>query len=160
MSRRIGLLFDCLRAPYDVAHILQVAVALGNCDLYTSGNSIATNNKKIVTRVRSWGIVDVPQFERFGSFEEAAYELHRRNKYLVGTSPRAEADIYDFDLATRDSVIVFGNETSGLTDRKVSLLDAIVKVPMDPRCKFLTLPTVVPVVAYEFYRQLRGGEHA
>ena len=48
MEKRIGLLFDCLRAPYDAAHIIQVALAVGNCDLYVSGNSIDLNHKKIV----------------------------------------------------------------------------------------------------------------
>ena len=44
MEKRIGLLFDCLRAPYDAAQIIQVALAVGNCDLYVSGNSINLKN--------------------------------------------------------------------------------------------------------------------
>ncbi len=159
MEKRIGLFFDCLRAPYDIAQILQVAVALGNCDLYTSGSSIDPRNDKVVGKVRSWGIVDIPNFEHFPTFEIAVRELHRRNKYLIGTSPHATEDVYRTNFASRDSVVVFGTESSGLTSRKSSLLDSMVKIPMDPRCNFLTLPTAVPVIAYEFYRQLRSSKN-
>ena len=51
--QRIGLLFDCLRAPYDIAHINQEATALENCDLYLSGNSIDPNHRKVVSKVKS-----------------------------------------------------------------------------------------------------------
>jgi tRNA (cytidine/uridine-2'-O-)-methyltransferase len=159
MEKRIGLLFDCLRAPYDTAHIMQVATALGICDLYTSGNSINTNHIKVVSKVRSWGITQIPDFEHFTTFENAIEELHRRNKYLVGTSPHARDDIYTANFTSRDTVIVFGTESSGLTERKASLLDKVVRIPMVEQCKFLTLPTAVPVIAYEFYRQLRSQEN-
>jgi tRNA G18 (ribose-2'-O)-methylase SpoU len=156
--QRIGLLFDCLRAPYDIAHIYQVAVALGNCDLYLSGNCINPNHKKIVSKTRSWGIEEIPSFRKFESLESAVSQLHDEGKYLIGTSPYTNNNIYDIDLTKHDSVIVFGTESSGLTKRKSFLLDDLIKIPMTSECKFLTLPTAVPVVAYEFYRQIRRSE--
>jgi len=156
--QRIGLLFDCLRAPYDVAHIYQIAIALGNCDLYLSGNSIDPNHKKIVSKTRSWGIEEIPPFRKFESLESAAFQLHNEGKYLIGTSPYTNNDLYDIDFTKHDSVIVFGTESSGLTRGKSKLLDELVKIPMSSYCKFLTLPTAVPVVAYEFYRQIKETE--
>jgi len=153
--QRIGLLFDCLRAPYDLAHIYQVAAALGNCDLYLTGNSIDTKHKKILSKVKSWGIENLSEFREFETLESAVSELHNEGKYLIGTSPYANNDLYDLDLTKHDSIIVFGTESSGLTKRKSLLLNDLVKIPMAAQCKFLTLPTVVPVVAYEFYRQIR-----
>ena len=158
MERRIGMLFDCLRAPYDVAHIIQVASALGNCDLYLSGNSIDTNHRKIITKVRSWGIENIPEFQVLGEFEEAVYRLHNLGKYLIGTAVDAKKNLYKTNLLERDSVIVFGTETSGLTKRKQSLLDEIVSIPIEGNCKFLTLPTIVPITAFEYYRQLLEEE--
>lgn len=155
--QRIGLLFDCLRAPYDVANIYQVAAALGNCDLYLSGNSIDPHHRKIVSKVKSWGIRYVPSFKEFDSLETAANQLHQEGKYLIGTSPHTNKDVYDYDFTKQDSVIVFGTESSGLTKRKSLLLDDLIKIPMNPNCQFLTLPTAVPIAAYEFYRQIREG---
>lgn len=153
--QRIGLLFDCLRAPYDIAHIFQVATVLGNCDLYLSGKSINSKHKKIISKVRSWGIKNIPEFRRFESLYDAVNELHNEGKYLIGTSLNTNKDIYSCDFTKNDSIIVFGTESSGLTGRKASFLDELIKIPMEGECKFLTLPTVVPIVAYEFYRQIK-----
>ena len=81
MERRIGMLFDCLRAPYDVAHIIQVASAIGNYDLYLTGNSIDTKNRKIITKVKSWGIKNIPEFQHIGSFEEGITWKELTTKY-------------------------------------------------------------------------------
>lgn len=158
MQRKIGLLFDYLRAPYDAAHIIQVATALGNCDIYLSGNSINLNHHKIVSKVKSWGIEHIPEITKFDSLEEAVGILHAENKYLIGTSPYADEDLYDVNFPSKDSVLVFGTESSGLTKRKISLLDRIIKIPMSHNCQFLTLTTAVPIVAYEIYRQMREVE--
>ncbi|NJL44235.1 MAG: hypothetical protein HC945_02905 [Nitrosarchaeum sp.] len=156
--QRIGLLFDCLRAPYDIAQIYQVATALENCDLYLTGNSIDTKHKKIISKVKSWGIENIPEFREFETLESAVSELHNEGKYLIGTSPHTNNDFYDLDLTKHDSIIVFGTESSGLTKGKSLLLDDLIKIPMNPTCNFLTLPIVVPVVAYEFYRQIRESK--
>jgi len=153
--QRIGLLFDCLRAPYDIAHIYQVAAALGNCDLYLTGNSIDPKHKKIISKVRSWGIEKIPEFRKLETLESAILKLHDEGKYLIGTSPHTNNNFYDMDFTKHDSIIVFGTESSGLTRKKSNLLDDLIKIPMSSKCKFLTLPTAVPVVAYEFYRQIR-----
>jgi len=156
MEKRIGLLFDCLRAPYDAAHIIQVASAVGNCDLYISGNSIDLNHKKIVSKVKSWGINSYPSIEIFESLNFAAEELHNRGRYLIGTSPHSKKSLFDLDLSEGKSIFVFGTESGGLSKEKISKLDELVSVPATEKVPFLTLPTVVPIVAYEYYRQLGG----
>ena len=154
MEKRIGLLFDCLRAPYDAAHIIQVALAVGNCDLYVSGNSINLNHKKIISKVRSWGINSYPPIEIFENLDFAAKELHNLGKYLIGTSPHSKRSIFDLDLSEGKSIFVFGTESGGLSREKISKLDELVSVPTSNEVPFLTLPTIVPIVAYEYYRQL------
>lgn len=156
MEKRIGLLFDCLRAPYDVAHIVQLALAVGNCDLYVSGDSIDLNHKKIVSKVKSWGINSYPYIELFENLDFAAKELHNRGRYLIGTSSHSKKSIFDLDLSEGKSIFVFGTESSGLSKEKISRLDELVSVPTTGEVPFLTLPTVVPIVAYEYYRQLRS----
>jgi tRNA G18 (ribose-2'-O)-methylase SpoU len=158
MEKRIGLLFDCLRAPYDAAHIIQTAVALGNCDLYLSGNSIDLKNYKITSKVKSWKIEKIPAIECFPTFEEASKKLHERGRYLIGTSPYATHSLYDLNLSEGKGIFVFGTESTGLIERKRALLDDIVSIPTTKDVSFLTLPVAVPIVAYEYFRQLRGGK--
>lgn len=157
MEKRIGLMFDCLRAPYDAAHIIQVALALDNCDLYLSGDSIDFNNKKIKSKIESWGLRSPRSLESFTTYDQAINKLRGRGKYLIGTSPHATKSLYDLDLREGNQVFVFGNESSGLSRSKILKLDEMVSVPMLGDMEFLTLPVVVPVVAYEYYRQLRYG---
>jgi len=157
MEKRIGLLFDCLRAPFDAAHIIQVVLALENCDLYVSGNSIDLNHRKVVSKVKSWGINSYPPTELFKDLDFAARELHNRGKYLIGTSPHSKRSLFDLDLSEGKGVFVFGTECGGLSKEKISKLDELVSVPTKENVPFLTLPTVVPIVAYEYYRQLRGN---
>ena len=156
IKKDIHLLFDCLRAPYDVAHILQVTLAVGNCDLYVSGNSIDLKHKKIISKINSWGIYSYPNMEIFEDLYFASQELHNRGRYLIGTSPHAKKSIFDLDLSDGKSVFIFGTESSGLSKEKISKLDELVSVPTTEEVPFLTLPTVVPIIAYEYYRQLGG----
>jgi len=150
---RINFLFDCLRAPYDMVHVVQVAEAVEGIDLSLSGNSLDPQNRKVVFKLSSWGIRDLPHFDSYDSLDQAVSTLRGQGRYLVGTSPHATRNFYELDLISRDYAIVFGTETSGLTYRKMSLMDENVALPMSRRCSFLTLPVVVSAIAYEYYRQ-------
>lgn len=152
--KRIGLLFDCLRAPYDAAHILQVAAALGQCDIYVAGNSIDLKNKKIKSKIFSWNIEVLPEVESFVTLDEAVLSLRGRGLRLVGTSPASVKSLYDIDLTKGNVVFVFGTESTGLSLMKQAQLDDMVAIPMPGGIPFLTLTVVVPIVAFEYFRQL------
>lgn len=154
MEKRIGLMFDCLRAPYDAAHIIQVASALDNCDLYLSGDSIDFNHKKVKSKVESWGLNPLRSVEYFATYNEAIGQLRERGNCLIGTSPHAAKSFYDLNLEKGNYIFVFGNESSGLSKDKLLRLDDIVSIPAAGSVKFLTLPVAVPIIAYEYYRQL------
>ncbi|MBM3233925.1 hypothetical protein FJZ19_02405 [Candidatus Pacearchaeota archaeon] len=156
MEKKIGLLFDCLRAPYDAAHIIQVALAVRNCDLYISGNSVDMQNRKITSKVRSWKINSLPYIERFETFDFAVRELHERGRYLIGTSPHFQKSVFELDLSEGKSIFVFGSESGGLSREKISKLDEIVSIPISKEVPFLTLPVAVSIIAYEYYRQLEA----
>lgn len=158
MGKKISFLFDALRSPYDAAQIIQTANAL-DAKIYLSGASIDIDNRKIISKVRSWKMIGFPDIQRYDTFNDAVRDLHDQGKNLVGTSPNYGQDFYELDLTDRERIIVFGTETSGLSRVKANQLDAIVRLPMVESCSFLTLPTVVPAMAWEFYRQLRNNEN-
>jgi len=113
MEKRIGLLFDCLMVPYNAVHVIHVALAVGNCDLYIFGNSIDLKHKKIVSKVNSRDINSYPHIEVFESLYIAAQELHNYGRYLIGTLPHAKKSISDLNLSESKSVFVFGTESGG-----------------------------------------------
>ncbi len=151
--RKVELLFDTIRSPYDMAHIVQIAQSI-NATVYTSGkNSLSFNIPKVTTKVKSWNIKDGFEAIHYNSFEEAVSDLHLKGKYLIGTSGNSDKIFYNVELPKdKDVVIVFGTEASGLTMEKQEMLDEIVALPMDKsKVDFLTLPVAVSAMAYELY---------
>lgn len=152
--KKVELLFDTIRSPYDIAHIIQIANAL-DCKIYTAGkNCIPFDLPKIVSKVKSWNINNEITEIHYDTFEEAISELKSKGKFLIGTSGNTDKIFYDLDLPKdKDIVVVFGTETSGLTAAKQNMLDATIKLPMDKsKVDFLTLPVAVSAIAYELYR--------
>lgn len=155
--RRVELLFDIIRSPYDMAHIVQIAESIDTV-VYTSGkNSLFFDIPRVRAKVGSWNIKDNFKEIRYETFEDAVKDLKTKGKYLIGTSGETDKIFYDVKLpADQDVVIVFGTESSGLTREKQQLLDEVVKLPMDKsKVDFLTLLVAVSAMAYELYRQYR-----
>lgn len=155
-TRKVELLFDTIRSPYDMAHIVQVAQSI-DAIVYTSGkNSLSFDIPKVKTKVSSWNIKSGFKEIRYDTFEEAVNDLHAKGKFLIGTSGNADKIFYDVKLPKdKDIIIVFGTETSGLSVEKQEMLDEVVKLPMDKsKVDFLTLPVATAAMAYELYRQL------
>ncbi len=153
--KKVELLFDTIRSPYDIAHIIQVANAI-DCIIYTAGkNSIPFNIPKVVNKVKSWNITGNVKEIHYDTFDEAIADLKAKGKYLIGTSGNTNKIFYDLNLSDdKEIVVVFGTETSGLTLEKQKMLDEIVKLPMDKtKVDFLTLPVAVSAIAYELYRK-------
>ena len=155
-TNKIGLLFDSLRSPYDIANIIQVAIAL-DCDIYTSGSCIDFNNPKIVGKVKSWKATTYPNIIHFDKIEDAIRALHDAGKKVYGTSPIANVDFYSIDATTEDVVVAFGTESTGLSRNAMEMMDGIVTLPMQ-NLGFLTLSIAVPAIAYELNRQIRYGK--
>lgn len=155
IMKKVELLFDTIRSPYDIAHIIQVANAI-DCVIYTAGkNSIPFDIPKVVSKVKSWNITGEVKEIHYDTFEEAIADLRSKEKYLIGTSGNTNKIFYDLDVPDdKDIVVVFGTETSGLTLAKQEMLDETIKLPMDKsKVDFLTLPVAVSAIAYELYRK-------
>lgn len=155
----IKLVFDCIRDPYDIANILQVSLAMGNCELYFTGSSLPHDHPKIFSKVRSWS----SEIRRTGSInfnvhyyptlEALSEEFKRKKIRLIGTSPAAKKSFYELNLEKNDFAIVFGTEATGLSKSKVSIMEELVKMPMSGKIDFMTLSVITPVVVYEIARQ-------
>ena len=155
----LKLVFDCLRSPYDWANILQAVIAVDDCELYITGNSLRHDHVKVTGKVKSWSKKMAKQglpplkINYFFSLEECVLKLREQNIKLIGTSSYAKKSFYDLDLKDNNFAIVFGTETSGLTNEKITLLNDMVKLPMSNDLDFMTLSVVVPVIIYEAKRQ-------
>lgn len=159
----IRFVFDCLRSPYDYANIMQVALATDQCEIHITGDSLRHDHPKVISKVRSWSSVirkeGLPKLSiyYYPSLNECVEKLKKQGVRLIGTSPQAKKSFYALDLSGDDYAVVFGTETSGLSDRKSLLMNEMVKIPMSKAIDFMTLSVCVPIVAYEILRQQNNG---
>lgn len=155
----VRLVYDCLRAPYDIANILQVVLTSGNCEVHITGNSLRHDHPKVLGKVGSWskeirekGLPELPIYYH-DSLEECARELHSKGIRLIGTSPQATESLFDMDLSGDDFAIVFGTEVGGLSKEKIKLMDDLTQIPMEGPLDFMTLSVITPIVVYEVLNQ-------
>jgi len=155
----IKLVYDCIRDPYDIANILQVTLAMGNIELYFTGNSIRHDHPKVVSRIGSWSSKirekGYPNFNihYYKELEDLAKEFKEKKIGLIGTSPSAKKSFYELNLKENNFAVVFGTERSGLSKMKAAFMEELVKVPMNDDIDFMTLSVVTPIIAYEIARQ-------
>ncbi len=71
---------------------------------------------------------------------------------IVGTSPRAETNYTCLDYKV-STVFVFGNEATGLSREKSSLLDQVVSIPMPGGIESLNVVNSAAILLYEGLRQ-------
>lgn len=158
----VRLVYDCLRAPYDIANILQLILATdGACELHITGQSLRHDHPKVLGKVGSWsakirkfGLPDLP-VHYYDSLDECAKIMHAKGIRLIGTSPQATKSFFDMDFRKNDFAIVFGTEVGGLSKPKMELMDEIVQIPMGNQLDFMTLSVITPIVVYEILGQQR-----
>jgi tRNA/rRNA methyltransferase len=98
--------------------------------------------------------------QKFDSLKEVRSEF----KYLLGTTARTASDYnvnrswkfpWEVELV-EGMAVVFGRESSGLTNGELALCDAVAIVPTSPGYPTLNISHAVAVVLYEFSK--REGE--
>lgn len=149
----VRLAFAHLIKPYDLAHIVQVALATGHCELFLVGNGLRLDNPKVISKVASWNIakkeienLPVAYISSVAALKDISKER------LVGTSPHATTNAFDFAWQDTD-LIVLGPPSGGLSKHDANLMDEIVNIPTLQNVPFLTIPTVVPILTYHILTQ-------
>ncbi|MBU3956763.1 hypothetical protein KKI19_00580 [Patescibacteria group bacterium] len=148
----VRLAFAHLIKPYDLAHIVQVALATGHCELFLVGNGLRLDNPKVISKVASWNIakkeienLPVAYISSVAALKDISKER------LVGTSPHATTNAFDF--AWQDTDLIVLGPPSGFSKRDANLMDEIVNIPTLQNVPFLTIPTVVPTLTYHILTQ-------
>ena len=123
-----------------------VVLSAGCCDLY---------NPKTVRATMS-SIFSVPAVCRVTAAEAIEHFRSRGYRIICGAlSPRAKS-LYETDISGKTLIIV-GNEGSGVTEETAALCDDIVKIPMRQDAESLNVSAAASVLIYEHYRQKNYG---
>ena len=153
------IVLDCIRKAQNIGAVMRLVLA-ANADVYLTGDSLKHTHPKVKTQMQKWArlsnfddletLVDVKYAD---TLEELVNEIQAKGYRIIGTSPHAEAIYTDIDYTTDDFIIVFGPEVSGLSKKKLEMMDTTIKIPMLGNVDSLNLATSVAIIIYEALRQ-------
>ncbi|MCX4746651.1 rRNA methyltransferase [Kitasatospora sp. NBC_01287] len=151
----LGVLFDRPTSPGNIGSILRSADAFGAHGMIVSGHAADVYDAKSV-RASTGSLFALPAV-RVPSHREVAQWVERERAagcpvVLVGTDERGECDVFDFDF-TQPTLLLVGNETSGLSSAWRELCDHTVSIPMQGSASSLNAANAATAVLYEASRQ-------
>jgi len=96
-------------------------------------------------------VVRAPSHREVASWV-AAQRARGRPIVLAGADERGGTDVFDADF-TRPTLLLVGNETTGLTSAWRDLCDLTVRIPITGAASSLNAANAATVVLYEITRQ-------
>lgn len=151
----LGVVFDRPTGPGNVGSIIRSADAFGADGLIVTGHAADVYDPKSV-RASTGSIFALPAVRVPSQHEVMDWVEAQRSSgvpiVVVGTDESGSADVYDFDL-TRPTLLLIGNETSGLSAAWKDLADQLVRIPMTGSASSLNAANAATAILYETSRQ-------
>ncbi|MEV8374383.1 TrmH family RNA methyltransferase [Kribbella sp. NPDC056861] len=151
----LGVVFDRPTGPGNIGSIIRSADAFGADGLIVTGHAADVYDTKAV-RASTGSLFAVPAVRVPSQREVMEWVSAQRAAgtpiVVVGTDEHGEADIFDFDL-TRPTLLLIGNETSGLSSAWKELADHLLRIPMTGSASSLNAANAATAVLYEVSRQ-------
>jgi tRNA G18 (ribose-2'-O)-methylase SpoU len=153
----LAVVFDRPASPGNVGTVIRAADAFGAHGLIVTGHAADPYDPKSV-RASTGSLFAVPVV-RADSHADVIGWARTSAATIVGTDEKGEADIAETDL-TRPTVILIGNETSGLSAAWRQACDVVARIPITGAASSLNAAGAATVVLYEAARQRRGAPGA
>lgn len=151
----LGVLFDRPTSPGNIGSIIRSADAFGAHGLIVSGHAADAYDSKSV-RASTGSLFALPAVRVPSPSEVTDWVEAQRSEgrpiMLVGTDEKGDCDVYDFDF-TQPTLLLIGNETSGLSSTWRDLCDYTVSIPMTGAASSLNAANAATAVLYEASRQ-------
>jgi tRNA G18 (ribose-2'-O)-methylase SpoU len=151
------VVFDRPATPGNIGTLIRSADAFGAHGVVVTGHAADPYDPRAV-RASTGSLFAIPVVRVPSHREVLAWTSAR----IVATDERAEADVADTDL-TGPTVVLVGNETTGLSAAWREAADQIVRIPIMGAASSLNAASAGTVVLYEAARQRRrdsGGAAA
>jgi TrmH family RNA methyltransferase len=139
-----------VRDPGNAGTILRSADASGASGVVFTTSSVDVYNPKTV-RATAGSLFHLPLVREVG-VEEAVSSLRERGFTILAADADGATSVYEADL-DRATAVLFGNESRGLSDSALALVDDTVRVPISGRAESLNLAAAATLVLFEAARQ-------
>ena len=151
----LGVLLDRPARPGNVGSIIRSADALGAHGVIVAGHAADIYDPRCV-RASTGSLFALPVTRAPGHREVAAWVAARRARgcpvVLAAADERGDRVAFDFDF-TQPTLLLVGNEGTGLSAAWRELSDAVVSIPMAGAASSLNAANAATVLLYEAARQ-------
>jgi 23S rRNA (uridine2479-2'-O)-methyltransferase len=151
----LGVLLDRPASPGNVGSIIRSADALGAHGVIVTGHAADIYDPRCV-RASTGSLFAVPVTRAPGHREVAAWVTARRARgcpiVLAAADERGDREVFDFDF-TQPTLLLIGNEGTGLSAAWRELSDVAVSIPMAGAASSLNAASAATVLLYEAARQ-------
>jgi TrmH family RNA methyltransferase len=155
----LGAVFDRPNNPGNIGTMARSLDAFGGTGLIVTGHAADPYDPRSV-RASTGSLLALPVVRCSSHREVLAWvdDLRARGLPLtvVGTDEKGERDLADLDL-TGPTLLVIGNETSGLSAGWRQACDIMARIPMAGAASSLNAASAATVTLYEAARQRRTG---
>jgi TrmH family RNA methyltransferase len=148
---QLVVVFDRPATPGNIGTLIRSADAFGAHGVIVTGHAADPYDPRAV-RASTGSLFAIPVV-RVPSHREV---LDWATARIVATDERGETDVSEADL-TGPTVVLIGNETSGLSAAWRDAADQTVRIPIAGAASSLNAATAGTVVLYEAARQRRAG---
>jgi 23S rRNA (uridine2479-2'-O)-methyltransferase len=151
----LGVVFDRPTGPGNIGSIIRSADAFGADGFVVTGHAADIYDPKAV-RASTGSLFALPAVRVPSQREVMEWVAEQRAGgvpvVVVGTDEHGSVDVYDFDF-TQPTLLLVGNETSGLSAAWKELADELVRIPMGGAASSLNAANAATAVLYEASRQ-------
>jgi TrmH family RNA methyltransferase len=149
----LAVVLDRPANPGNIGSIIRSADAFGAGGVVVTGHAADPYDPRSV-RASTGSLFALPVVRVPSHREVAAWLTAHRSSHIavVGTDEHAEKNVFDFDF-TQPTLLVVGNEATGLSGGWRDLCDHLVKIPMTGAASSLNAANAATAVLYEIARQ-------
>ncbi|MEU8041931.1 TrmH family RNA methyltransferase [Streptosporangium sp. NPDC049078] len=151
----LGVVFDRPTSPGNIGSIIRSADALGAHGLIVTGHAADVYDPKSV-RASTGSLFSLPAVRVPAPSDVLGWVAAQRDRgkpiIVVGTDEHGDRDVFDFDF-TQPTLLLVGNETSGLSGTWREACDAMVSIPMAGAASSLNAANAATAILYEASRQ-------
>jgi len=149
-ERIFFLVLDAMQDPQNVGALIRSAVCSGvQAVIFPKDRSAPLTG---AVAKASAGAVEHVSLCRVVNIAAALEDLKKENVWIVGTSPRADKNIYEFDFRL-DMALVIGSEGKGMRPLVAKKCDFTVAIPLQAGFESLNASAAGAVVLFEAMRQ-------
>jgi len=152
------VVFDRASSPGNLGTMIRSCDSFGVNGLIITGHSVDIYDPKTISS--SIGtLFSLPVLRLPSDKEVLEYVKDLEKEFgliqIVGTSAKAQKEIYSYDF-TRPTILLIGNETTGLSSNYKTMSNDLVNIPMMGSASSLNVANATSIMLYEISRQRKA----